>query len=140
MSGKEPVVEVKKMAILREEDVILARQLVRKMAADMTFNLVDQTRLATAVSELTRNAVEYAKSGEIRIEPVKNRVGREGLKIVVSDNGPGIADIEQAMTMGFTTSNGLGAGLPGTRQLVDEFDIRSSLGSGTTVTIVMWKR
>jgi serine/threonine-protein kinase RsbT len=132
--------ESKKMAILREEDIILARQLVRKMAVQMTFNLVDQTRLATAVSELTRNALQYAKSGKIRIEPVEKRGHQEGLKVVVSDNGPGIPDIEQAMTMGFTTSKGLGAGLPGTRQLVDEFHIRSRSGKGTTVTIVMWKR
>ena len=132
--------ETNKMAILREEDIILARQLVRKMAAGMTFNLVDQTRLATAVSELTRNILQYAKTGEIRIEAAKKGERQEGLKIVVSDNGPGIADMEQAMTMGFTTSNGLGVGLPGTRQLVDEFEIESSSGKGTTVTIVMWKR
>lgn len=132
--------KTEKMAILREENIILARQLVRRMAVDMAFNLVDQTRLATAVSELTRNVLRYAKAGEITIKAVKKDGHREGLKIVVSDSGPGIADIEQAMTMGFTTSNGLGAGLPGTRQLVDEFDIRSTPGKGTTVTVFMWKR
>ena len=130
----------KKMAIFREEDVILARQLVRSMAADMTFSLTDQTRLATAVSELTRNVLQYANAGKIIIEVVTRDDWKEGLKIVVTDKGPGIDDIEKAMTMGFTTSKGLGAGLPGTRQLVDEFDIRSSPGNNTTVTIVMWKR
>jgi serine/threonine-protein kinase RsbT len=130
----------KKMAIFREKDVILARQLVRSMAADMTFSLADQTRLATAVSELTRNALQYANTGEIIIEVVTRCCWKNGLKIVVTDEGPGIDDIEKAMTMGFTTSKGLGAGLPGTRQLVDEFDIRSSPGNNTTVTIVMWKR
>ena len=130
----------KKMAIFREEDVILARQLVRTMAADMTFTLADQTRLATAVSELTRNALQYANAGEIIIEVVTRDDRKTGLKIVVTDKGPGIDDIEKAMTMGFTTSKGLGAGLPGTRQLVDEFDIRSSPGNNTTVTILMWKR
>lgn len=128
-----------KMALFREEDVILARQLVRSMAADMTFTLADQTRLATAVSELTRNALQYANAGEIIIEVTRGD-RKKGLKIVVTDKGPGIDDIEKAMTMGFTTSKGLGAGLPGTRQLVDEFDIRSSPGNNTTVTIVMWKR
>jgi serine/threonine-protein kinase RsbT len=130
----------KKMAIVREENVILARQLVRSMAADMTFSLADQTRLATAVSELTRNALQYANAGEIRIDAVSRGDWKKGLKIVVTDKGPGIDDIEKAMTMGFTTSKGLGAGLPGTRQLVDEFDIRSSPGNNTTVTILMWKR
>jgi serine/threonine-protein kinase RsbT len=121
----------KKMAIVREENVILARQLVRSMAADMTFSLADQTRLATAVSELTRNALQYANAGEIRIDAVSRGDWKKGLKIVVTDKGPGIDDIEKAMTMGFTTSKGLGAGLPGTRQLVDEFDIRSSPGNNT---------
>lgn len=132
--------KTKKMAILREEDVILARQLARSMAADMTFSLVDQTRLATSVSELTRNVLQYAGTGEIRIEAVSSGDWKKGLKIVVTDKGPGIDDIEKAMTMGFTTSKGLGVGLPGTRQLVDEFDIRSSLGNNTMVTILMWKR
>ena len=132
--------KAKKMAILREEDVILARQLVRSMAADMTFSLADQTRLATAVSELTRNVLQYAGTGEITIKVVGRRERKSGLEIVVSDKGPGIDDIEKAMTMGFSTSKGMGAGLPGTRQLVDEFDIRSSPANNTTVTIVMWKR
>ncbi|MBW2569730.1 MAG: anti-sigma regulatory factor [Deltaproteobacteria bacterium] len=130
--------KTKKMAILCEEDILLVRQFVRSMAADMMFRLVDQTRLVTAVSELTRNALQYAGAGEIRIKAVK-RGEKKGLKIVALDKGPGIDDIEKAMTMGFTTSKGLGAGLPGTRQLVDEFDIQSS-GNNTTATIIMWKR
>jgi serine/threonine-protein kinase RsbT len=132
--------KTKKLALLREEDVILARQLVRSMAAEMTFSLADQTRLATAVSELTRNVLQYAGAGEIRIDAVSSGDRKKGLKIVVSDKGPGIDDIEKAMIMGFSTSKGLGVGLPGTRQLVDEFDIQSSMGNNTIVTIVMWKK
>ena len=122
-----------------EEDIVLARQLGRRTAAHLGFNLVDQTRIAAAISEITRNALQYAGGGEFSIELTPEGKQHQEMKIVISDKGPGIADLKQAMTMGFSTSGGLGAGLPGTKQLVDEFDIQSNPGHGTTVTLIMKK-
>lgn len=131
--------KLEKMAIREEEDIIIARQLGRRTAANMGFGLVEQTRVAAAISEITRNVLQYAHNGELRIEIVGGEGCEQELKIAISDMGPGIADIEKAMTHGFSTGESLGAGLPGTKQLVDEFNIQSSPEQGTTVTLVMKK-
>lgn len=131
--------KLEKMAIREEEDIIIARQLGRRTAANLGCGLVEQTRIAAAISEITRNVLQYAHNGELSIELVDCEGCERELKITISDRGPGIADVEKAMTPGFSTGGSLGAGLPGTKQLVDVFDIQSSTEQGTTVTLVMKK-
>jgi serine/threonine-protein kinase RsbT len=134
------------MAVLRDEivalrsmdDIIKARQLVRDCAVFQGLSLVDQTKLVTAASELARNAVVYGGGGNMRLQAL-NDGGRRGVKVSFVDSGPGIADIELAMKDGYTTGGGLGLGLSGSKRLVNEFEIESSPGRGTTVTIVRWK-
>ena len=116
----------------------MVRQAVRQWASSMGFSLVDQTKLVTATSELARNAVIHGKGGTARLERVANG-NRQGLRVTFQDNGPGIADIEQAMKDGFTTGTGLGLGLGGARRLTDEFGIESRPGAGTCVWIVRWR-
>ena len=114
-------------------DIIIARQKGRALAAELGFSPTDVVRIATAISELARNVLSYAARGEIRLEAVNTR-NRCGIAIIASDQGPGIADIEQAMQDAFSTSGGLGLGLPGVRRLMDEFTIESTLGQGTTIS------
>ena len=118
-----------------ETDVVLARQAGRELAREMGFGSADQTRLATAISELARNVIEYADEGTCLISNESNEHGTR-IQVVVEDNGPGIADLEQAMTHGFTSGGGLGVGLPGAKRLVQEFDIESSPGH-TRVSIAI---
>ncbi|GGK71844.1 anti-sigma regulatory factor [Planomonospora parontospora subsp. parontospora] len=120
-------------------DVVLVRQQVRATAVEVGLSLVDQTKVVTAASELARNALVYAGGGRARIEIVHNGA-RSGLRLTFSDDGPGIPDIEQALTDGWTTGGGLGLGLSGSRRLVDEFDLRSAPGEGTLVTVTKWAR
>jgi len=120
------------------EDVVLLRQRVREGAVQLEFSLLDQTKIVTAASELGRNAVNYAGGGEASIEDCADG-GRKGLVLTVVDHGPGIPSVDDAMRAGFSTGGGLGLGLSGTRRLVDEFEIKSEVGSGTTVRIVQWK-
>jgi serine/threonine-protein kinase RsbT len=108
------------------------------MAASIGFRLIDQTRLATVASELARNVVKYARRGQMILQPWADGRGRTGIRIIFEDRGPGIPDINAAMRDGFTTGRGLGKGLPGSKRLVDEFDIQSEVGKGTRVTIVRW--
>ena len=130
-----------RLDIVGEEGIVAGRQLARLMARSLGFSLVDQSRIATAVSELARNVVRYAtgQRGEMRIREIRGARGT-GLEIVISDEGPGIDDIELAMQAGYSSGSGLGMGLPGTRRLVDEMDIQSALGQGTIVTIRKWRR
>jgi serine/threonine-protein kinase RsbT len=130
--------ETNVMPIRTEEDVVRVRQTVRRNAVTLGFGLVDQTKLITASSELARNALIYGGGGEAVLEELREG-GRTGIRVVFRDQGPGIADIEQAMRDGYTTGSGLGLGLSGSRRLVSEFDIRSAPGEGTRVTIVKWK-
>lgn len=125
-----------------EDDIVIARQLARDRARRLGFGAVDQSRIATAVSELARNVVRYATDGcgEMRLQEVLGANGRSGLEIAVCDDGPGIADIEQALQEGFTSGSGLGLGLPGARRLMDEMEIDSAPGRGTVVTVRKWKR
>ena len=119
-------------------DAVLARQKVRQLATELRFTLVDQTKLVTAASELARNALDHGKGGSMTVEQV-GVGGRVGLKLVFEDQGPGIPDIETALKDGFTTGNGMGLGLGGSKRLVNEFYIDSAPGKGTRVTVVRWK-
>jgi serine/threonine-protein kinase RsbT len=119
-------------------DVVLARQKVRQWATELRFTLVDQTKLVTAASELARNTLDHGKGGSMTIEQV-GVAGRIGLKLLFEDQGPGIPDIELALKDGFTTGNGMGLGLGGSRRLVNEFSIDSSPGKGTRITVTRWK-
>ncbi|MEX1829808.1 anti-sigma regulatory factor [Luteibacter sp. CQ10] len=120
-----------------EQDVVLARQQVRKLAVACGLRLVDQTKLVTAASELARNTVIYGGGGDMDWETLEDGV-RKGLRLVFRDEGPGISDMKLAMTDGWTSGGGLGLGLTGARRLVDEFSLESAPGSGTRVTICKW--
>ena len=122
------------------DDVVRVRQQVRVAAAENGLSLVDQTKLVTAASELARNTLVHGGGGVARIEVVKSPNGRAGVKLYFTDEGPGIADIDLALTDGWTTGNGLGLGLSGARRLVDEFELDSKPGAGTRVVVVKWSR
>jgi serine/threonine-protein kinase RsbT len=122
------------------DDVVRVRQQVRVAAADTGLSLVDQTKLVTAASELARNTLVHGGGGAARIEVVKSASGRAGVKLYFTDEGPGIADIGLALTDGWTSGGGLGIGLSGARRLVDEFELDSKPGTGTSVMIVKWSR
>jgi serine/threonine-protein kinase RsbT len=121
-----------------DHEIVLARQLVRRLTQELGFSLVDQTKMVTAASELARNALVYGGGGSMRWELLDNG-GRRGLKLTFSDEGPGIADLEIAMTDGWTSGKGLGMGLSGARRLVNQFEIDSAPGAGTRVSITRWK-
>lgn len=120
-----------------DADVVVARQAARELASRLEFSSTDLTLLATAVSEVARNIVKFADSGEVVIELI--REPRRGVEVIARDSGPGIADVEQALKDGYSTYQGLGLGLPGARRLMDEFAIASEPGRGTTVTMTKWK-
>jgi serine/threonine-protein kinase RsbT len=121
-----------------EHDIVLARQHVRKLAQELAFSLVDQTKMVTAASELARNTVVYGGGGVMRWE-VLGDGGRRGLRLHFVDEGPGIPDLGQALTDGWTSGTGMGLGLSGARRLVNEFDIESAPGRGTRVSVTRWK-
>lgn len=127
------------MPINSDQDIVLARQKGRSLAAEAGFSAVDTTLIATAISELARNIVSYAKKGEISMRILRD-APRKGIMIVAADNGPGIPDIRLALRDGFSTSGSLGLGLPGVRRLVDEFQIISSTGQGTVVKVTKWRQ
>ena len=126
------------LPVLSEPDIVLCRQLVRKLTQELRFSLVDQTKMITAASELSRNAVTYGGGGVMRWQLLTEGT-RNGLRLAFEDKGPGIADLALAMTDGWTSGKGLGMGLTGSKRLVSEFDIRSAPGEGTCVTIARWK-
>ena len=134
------------MAVLRDDrigvraadDIIKARQLVRDTAIAQGLSLVDQTKLVTAASEIARNTLVHGGGGEMRLETLNDGT-RRGIRITFSDQGPGIADIALAMKDGFSTAGGLALGLGGSKRLVNEFNIESESGKGTTVTILRWR-
>jgi serine/threonine-protein kinase RsbT len=128
-----------RVAIDSDQDIVLARQKGRALAADIGFSTVDATFIATAISELARNILAYARKGEIIIG-ILHSSNRSGIQILAVDDGPGIPDIRRAMRDGFSTSGSLGLGLPGVQRLMDEFEIRSQSGHGTKVTVKKWKR
>lgn len=128
-----------RVSINSDQDIVLARQKGRALAMEMGFASGDATLIATAISELARNIVSYAHRGHITLKIVDGGF-RQGLSIIASDNGPGIPDIRQALRDGFSTSGSLGIGLPGVRRLMDEFEISSQSGRGTTVAVKKWKQ
>ena len=128
-----------RIAISSGADIVTARLEGRQLAAGAGFNGSDLTVIATAISEVARNIVEYARQGEL-ILSVVHEGNRRGLRVVARDDGPGIVNIDQAMQDGFSTGRGLGLGLPGTRRLMDDFVIKSKVGQGTTVTATKWIR
>jgi len=126
------------LPIQSSEDIVLVRQKVRAWAVEAGFSLVDQTKIITAASELARNALQYGKGGEARLEAL-NDGARRGLRLTFEDQGPGIADVQLALRDGYTTGGGLGLGLSGAKRLSNEFELDSEPGRGTRVTITRWK-
>ena len=122
------------------DDVVRVRQQVRAVAAQSGLSLVDQTKLVTAASELARNALVHGGGGTARVDVVTSGTGKPGVRIGFTDDGPGIADVGLALTDGWTSGSGLGLGLSGARRLVDEFELASSPGAGTSVMVVKWSR
>jgi serine/threonine-protein kinase RsbT len=135
------MVEVQKSEtheIRTSHDVVSVRQAVRRFAVELAFNLVDQTKIVTASSELARNTLDYGGGGVAALEVVQNG-SRAGLRVTFTDEGPGIPDVQQALKDGFTTGGGMGLGLGGAKRLSNEFEIDSRPGHGTRVAILRWK-
>ena len=125
-------------SITSSSDIVKVRQLVRELAISLGFSLVEQTKMVTAASELARNALEHGGGGKVRMQALNNET-RRGLKLTFSDEGPGIADVEQALKDGFSTGSGMGLGLSGSKRLANEFEIESAPGQGTKVMITRWR-
>lgn len=130
---------IERIEVTSDQDVVRVRQLVRTVAVAVKLSLVDQTKLVTAASELARNTLVYGGGGAVEVGRVDNG-RRQGIRIVFADQGPGIADLDLALTDGYTTGGGLGLGLSGARRLVDEFEIDTAVGRGTTITVTKWCR
>jgi len=124
--------------IALEEDIVRVRQSTRKLAIECGFSLVDQTKMVTAASELARNTFVFGGGGKVTMEVIQDG-NRAGLRLTFEDRGPGIEDLEQALSDGYTSGGGLGLGLGGSKRLVNEFELRSKVGEGTTVVITRWK-
>jgi serine/threonine-protein kinase RsbT len=131
-------VRAEELEIGESDDVVRVRQLVRDAAVELGFSIVDQTKVVTAASELARNTYTYGGGGRVRLERL-NSGSRHGLRLIFEDDGPGIADIEQALRDGYTTGTGLGLGLGGARRLVNEFHIDSTPGGGTRIVAIRWR-
>jgi serine/threonine-protein kinase RsbT len=138
MGTKVPVEASETMKVTTSDDVVRVRQTVRTHAVKAGFSLVDQTKIITAASEIARNTVDYGGGGTLLIELLRESA-RRGLKLTFTDQGPGIADLERALTDGYTTGNGLGLGLSGAKRLCNEFAVKSTPGSGTIVTLARWR-
>lgn len=136
-----PIAELReeRIPVGDESDIIAVRHTGRAMAAEIGFDHTEQTLIATAISEIARNMVVYGGGGEVRLAMVEDPEGR-GLRVEAVDQGPGIGDVERAMEDGYSTGNSLGIGLPGARRLMDDFEIASTPGEGTRVTMVKWAR
>ena len=122
------------------DDVVRVRQQVRAAAAEAGMSLIDQTKVVTAASELARNTLVHGGGGAARIEKVTSTAGRAGVRVAFEDSGPGIGDVDLALTDGWTTGGGLGLGLSGARRLVDDFSLTTEAGAGTTVVMTKWAR
>jgi serine/threonine-protein kinase RsbT len=133
------LVSAETLPLAGSEQVVIVRQIVRQRAVELGFSLVDQTKIVTAASELARNTVQHGGGGHAVIEAVSDGV-RRGLRLTFEDDGPGIADIQQAMKDGFSTAGGLGLGLSGAKRLSNEFSITSAPGKGTRIVITRWKQ
>jgi serine/threonine-protein kinase RsbT len=133
-----PVEGSETMSVTTSDDVVRVRQAVRTNAVKAGFSLVDQTKIVTAASEIARNTVDYGGGGALVIEVLREGA-RRGVKLTFTDQGPGIADLDRAMTDGYTTGNGLGLGLSGAKRLCNEFAVKSTPGSETIVTLARWR-
>ena|SRR2546425_12808529 len=133
-----PVVKTERSPVRSGEDIVRVRQIVRRWAIEVGFGLVDQTKIVTAASEIARNTVDHGGGGEVLLESLSES-GRRGVRLVFTDKGPGIEDIDQALKDGFTTGGGLGLGMGGARRLSSEFSVESRPGEGTRVTLARWK-
>ena len=133
-----PVLKADILPVRTDQDVVMARQAVRRLTKELGFSLVDQTKMVTAASELARNTLTHGRGGEMHYELLQDG-DRQGLRLSFVDEGPGIANLTLAMTDGWTSGNGLGMGLSGTKRLVNDFHIESQLGHGTRVTITRWR-
>jgi serine/threonine-protein kinase RsbT len=129
--------EAKEIAINGDLDIVTARVEGRNLARTLGFGIIDQARIATAISELARNIVLYARTGKVMVRPVEH-MRQRGIEVVCSDKGPGIPDVALVMQDGYSSHRGLGMGLPGTKRLMDEFEIVSAPGAGTMVTVRKW--
>ena len=132
------ITQTETLPIHQSEDIVLVRTAVRKTAIACKFGIVDQTKLVTAASEIARNTLDYGLGGEARIEVLHGL--KTGVRLTFADKGPGIPDIDRALTDGWTSGKGMGLGLSGTRRLMDEFELASKVGEGTTVIITKWSR
>jgi serine/threonine-protein kinase RsbT len=132
------VIQKESLSLISEQDIVAARQQIRKVSQQIGFNIVDQTKIVTAASELARNAVVYGGGGILEWETIDQN-GRTGLRLTISDQGPGIEDLTLAMKDGWTSGKGMGLGLPGTKRLVSDFSITSERGVGTKVIVTRWK-
>jgi serine/threonine-protein kinase RsbT len=133
-----PTANRQTIPIRSNDDVVWVRRTTREFLEVRKFSVIDQTKMVTAASELARNTLLHGGGGEVTIEEIKKEA-RIGVKIVFRDEGPGIADVDKAMQDGYTTGEGLGLGLGGSKRLVNEFEINTSLGEGTTITIIRWR-
>ena len=136
--GEAQVLESETLPIRKSEDIVSVRTAVRKAALAVKFGLVDQTKLVTAASEIARNTLDYGLGGQVTIARVQ--AAKVGIRLCFADQGPGIANMDLALTDGWTSGSGMGLGLSGTRRLMDEFKVASKVGEGTTVTITKWSR
>ena len=128
------------LPIAAEEDLLQVRKVIREIVAGLEFTLTDATRIVTAASELARNIYLYAGVGKLEWKIINNQMGNAGIELFFSDQGPGISNIEQALTEGFSTGKGLGLGLPGAKRLMDHMDITSEPGRGTQIKVIKWLR
>jgi serine/threonine-protein kinase RsbT len=133
-----PVESSETIPVVRSDDVVRVRQIVRTKAVASGFSLVDQTKIVTAASEIARNTVDYGGGGTLQIEVLREGA-RRGVRLIFTDQGPGIEDLERAMTDGYTTGNGLGLGMSGAKRLCNEFAVKSTPGQGTIVTLARWR-
>jgi serine/threonine-protein kinase RsbT len=133
-----PVESSETMPVARSDDVVRVRQAVRTKAVDAGFSLVDQTKLITAASEIARNTVDYGGGGTLLLETLREGA-RRGVRLTFADEGPGISDIERAMTDGYTSGSGLGLGLSGAKRLCNESNIKTEVGKGTIITLARWR-
>lgn len=140
MSARDPgdIEAEAEVTILEDGDIVTARRKGRELAENLAFSSIDQVLITTAISELARNILHYARGGQVRLARLNNHE-RKGILVIASDQGPGIPDIERAMQPGYSTSSSLGLGLPGVKRLMDEMTIESNLGVGTTITAKKWK-
>jgi serine/threonine-protein kinase RsbT len=138
IASVRPTMAPETLPIRDQSDVVRVRHAVRGLATEMRFSVVDQTKIVTAASELARNTLVHGGGGQCTVESVE-KDGRRGLRLILEDKGPGIADLALALTDGYTTGNGMGLGLGGARRLMSEFEVVSSPGQGTRVTVIRWK-